>query len=362
MLQGFIANELNREQKNNLTIKRIFSSDGTINITYYFFNWGNYKAVYVWAGDTGAHTRAGSSWTLRKIFERFTPKVVFSLGVAFGIKRDGPPNGVIVSKRICSYDMGRKMTAGKIVIKKEHNFSISPWLHERFRQCKGFLSKEPICVRYGDIASGEAVVDDEGFKQSVIDAVSSKDLIGGEMEGYGLFSECANKEIPCAVIKGICDWGAGKNELGHTEEENDLRKDKIQAYAMHNCLQVVNKLFQDNILLKREPSDSNIIKFVDSHNKVLNVFKKYQALLYFLISLAFVAVCIYCLLQGRGFNLFEFIMVVAIIVGFLALVLPQIVLHKQKGILIKILDKLNSVVKTTNEKSSDNDNREDQRN
>ncbi len=34
------------------------------------------------------------------------------------------------------------------------------------------------------------------------------------MEAYGIFEEIKNyKNIHCILMKGICDWGAGKNAL-----------------------------------------------------------------------------------------------------------------------------------------------------
>ncbi len=87
-------------------------------------------------------------------------------------------------------------------------------------------------------------------------------IIGGEMEGTGIYYECRKPDIPCIVIKGICDWGAEKNSWSeaihivnqkrHEEDTlrsneyptNDLIKDCVQAYAMDHATEALFRLLR----------------------------------------------------------------------------------------------------------------------
>ena len=85
------------------------------------------------------------------------------------------------------------------------------------------------------------------MKDIFIKAATNQPVLGGEMEGYGLFKECQGFEclVPCLLIKSICDWGAYKNIDDETVADIDL-KDKIQAYAARQAYKVLS------ILMKKE--------------------------------------------------------------------------------------------------------------
>lgn len=69
------------------------------------------------------------------------------------------------------------------------------------------------------------------------------------MEGNAMFRLCDSYDIPCAVIKGICDWGAAKNAVypGDPEKEDHL-KTCAQAYAMTQAVEKCDILLQDGTL------------------------------------------------------------------------------------------------------------------
>ena len=55
--------------------------------------------------------------------------------------------------------------------------------------------------------------------------------------------------IPCAVIKGICDWGVAKNDIFPNEpEREDEFKDSLQAYAMSQVVEKCYPLFRDGTI------------------------------------------------------------------------------------------------------------------
>lgn len=96
-------------------------------------------------------------------------------------------------------------------------------------------------------------------------AININDVIGGEMEGAGVFRACLEhfNACPCVIIKGICDWGESKNALGTIikekeiklniqdedkltdDDKNDMLKDWIQAYAAENAFLAFKKLLTE---------------------------------------------------------------------------------------------------------------------
>ena len=64
----------------------------------------------------------------------------------------------------------------------------------------------------GNMLTGEAVISNEKIKIEAIEKAYGCEIIGGEMEGYGLAKECIYYcNIPCVILKAICDWGVCKN-------------------------------------------------------------------------------------------------------------------------------------------------------
>lgn len=70
------------------------------------------------------------------------------------------------------------------------------------------------------------------------------------MEGYGIAKECVYfANIPCIMIKAICDWGVMKN-IEEVLQENGViyperLKDKLQAYAAFCAGIVLFKLIEE---------------------------------------------------------------------------------------------------------------------
>lgn len=82
------------------------------------------------------------------------------------------------------------------------------------------------------------------------------DVVGGEMEGSGIYFACDREKIPCIVIKGICDWGVNKNawdEILKDEvnpPDNKTVKDCIQALSFTNAFSALRCLLEyDNTMI-----------------------------------------------------------------------------------------------------------------
>ena len=90
------------------------------------------------------------------------------------------------------------------------------------------------------------------------------------MEGSALFQLSASYDIPCAVIKGICDWGSCKNGIysdnskAEKEDKSLPSKEKLekeahlkkcaQAFAMSQVYEKCDVLFQDPTLFSHPKS------------------------------------------------------------------------------------------------------------
>lgn len=149
------------------------------------------------------------------------------------------------------------------------------------------------------------------------------------MEGYGLFKECTSSpyNIPCVIIKSICDWADEKNfdvnddnileEFKATLQENKSKKniekeilktlkDRLQSYSA-NCafeaLAVViqNHIFKNSLLddvrewiKKYQGAATSCRRFQEEIIKTINKFN-----LGYEISDSYVHRCI-IILEGEG--------------------------------------------------------------
>lgn len=218
---------------------------------YYMFKWGKYRVVHVHQPQTGANKDLGMNATIYEALKYIKPNVIFSMGVAFGIDYKTQNIGdVLVSRQIFPYSENKR-NGEKIQPDRTQDKTIDNWLDIRFANANGFLDE----VTYGGILSGGSVLSSSTEKDKLCTAYFDDDsVIGGEMEGSGLFQTSYYTDIPCAVIKGICDWGVAKNDIfgKETIEDGTLKeewfKECLQAYAMSQVVEKCEPLFRDKTL------------------------------------------------------------------------------------------------------------------
>ena len=245
------------------------------NVAYFIFKWGAYKVVHVHQHQMGSNRDLGMRKTLEEVFSFFKPNVVFSMGVAFGIDPTTQNIGdVLVSHKVFPYSEN-KVRDDIIIPDRSQDKEIDNWLDVRFANTAGFLEG----VTYGSILSGGSVLSSNEDKMRICRAYSKQDfVIGGEMEGCALFQLCAGYDIPCAVIKGICDWGSRKNGIycddsvtvkkdGHPTSEEDKKEAHLktcaQAFAMTQVLEKCDVLFRDPTLFSHPKT-----RAVDTERKI----------------------------------------------------------------------------------------------
>lgn len=232
---------------------------------YFIFRWEKYQIAHIHQPQTGSYKDLGLHTTVCEALKYFKPNVILSLGVAFGIDYETQNVGdVIVSKKIFPYS-ANKRDEERIKPDRSQDKVVDDWLDVRLKNANGFLDG----VTYGGILSGESVMSSFSEKDKVCIAYSKNDyVVGGEMEGCALFQVSNSTGIPCAVIKGICDWGVAKNDIFPEDPVREEEfKDSLQAYAMSMVVDKCGALFRDRTLFNiSKTKDLDIEK---ERNKVL---------------------------------------------------------------------------------------------
>lgn len=230
------------QSKEGARIRRIISDTNA----YFIFKWGRYWIAHIHQPQTGAFKNLGLNSTLTEALRHFSPNVIISVGVAFGIDYQTQNIGdVIVSRKLYPYSENKR---DEDIVKPDRSQDkvIDDWLDVRFVNANGFLDG----VTYGGILSGGSVMSSFEEKDRVCVAYSKGDyVVGGEMEGSALFQISQSRGIPCAVIKGICDWGVAKNDIfPDAPEQEEVFKDSLQAYAMSQVVKKCYPLFRDGTI------------------------------------------------------------------------------------------------------------------
>lgn len=270
-----------------------FSTITTEGCKFHFGFIGNNRVVHVQPKDMSSFTKYGSFSTLESILKRYKPKLVISIGVAFGNDPTQQNLGdVLVSKQLLPYDSSNKYSENSIKLKgspyETNSQLICGWMdlleYKEFpkESIIGVECDEITCSNHfdghsersndletetfnwfcGTVLSGGSVVDEVEQKVKLLEAAERRgieDVVGGEMEGSGVYFACDKEKIPCIVIKGICDWGIKKNswdEVFKDEEnppDNKIVKDCVQALAFTNAFSALRCLLEyDSTLISED--------------------------------------------------------------------------------------------------------------
>lgn len=316
------AGAVNKVQLSEISIK---------GFVYQFANVGNVRIVHLHTKRTSSYPDGGSADAVIKALKWFHPELVVSLGVAFGIDSEKQNIGdVLLSSAIIPYDIFNKDTDGMIklrnrdimythdalnawdVLIRTPDFSLDENRYSLIRRELEFK------WHYGALLSGGSVLSNEKKKRALLKAAEDcgeENVIGGEMEGVGVYSECKKADIPCIVIKGICDWGAEKNSwetiinfVNKQQQGNSPRpgtcpsnedvKNCVQAYAMDHATEALFRLlrFDSEFLDMYSSTEKHGKGIVDACKRKLSLCRQGFALkkekifqvagIYFLISFA----------------------------------------------------------------------------
>lgn len=231
----------------------------------YMIQWRSSFILHFRASETGANTPGGSTDLVRYVSRHqfLFPSSIISFGICYGRKPGDQDIGdVIIPKRLYPWSIGQKISEKGFKIKNDE-FNLS--LEEKFASSGIYSSLREFCndedgrrlrssvsfpskrnrscshsfsvkATLGNMSTGEAVISSARAKKLIQEAMGNEKELGGEMEGYGLAKECIYyAQIPCLIVKAICDWGEAKNidkvlKDAHLSPPLHL-KDKLQAYA-----------------------------------------------------------------------------------------------------------------------------------
>lgn len=285
-----LYNEVNANLNNRQKLAEIYV-DGCV---YQFASINNIKIVHMHPNSTSSFASGGLADAVRSALTRFRPKLVVSLGVAFGVDPAKQALGdVLLSSAIIPYDVFNKDINGAIWLRNGDKYitheSLNAWnvlmrspnfsLEKKASKRQSLINRKlHFQWQFGTMLSGGSVLSNKKKKKALLRAakkLGEDKVIGGEMEGIGFYSVCKKANIPCIVIKGICDWGAeknsweqvinlinanyfGNNALPSDEYPitNNLIKDCVQAYAMDHATEAFLRLlrFDSNFLDAYSPS------------------------------------------------------------------------------------------------------------
>lgn len=221
-------------------------------VIYQFSSINDKPIVHIWPQGTSSFTEHGSFNALQAAFNRFIPKYVFSVGIAFGADPKHQTLGdVLVADHLVFYDSFNKVNDGAITLSPDEVQRIGdeilgglPILSDP-EWPQDNLKKDFKWYK-GPLLTGGSVLSDPVEKLRLMRATKnmSYHVVGGEMEGSGLYFACnsGKRSIPFTIVKGICDWAICKNGWGFATNENlsqNQIKELVQAYACHNAFKTL---------------------------------------------------------------------------------------------------------------------------
>jgi nucleoside phosphorylase len=182
--------------------------------TYYLGRFGEFDTVIVMS-NMGSQGISGSTLTIDSLIRLWDPTGVVLLGIAFGVNRKRHKVGdVLIANNIIPYEQQR---VGEEIIYRNPIAPSSYELINRIRNTLDWDFRRPdnskVDKHIGDVLSGEKLVDNIEFKNALI--AQYPQVIGGEMEGSGLWASASRHKKSWILIKSVCDWGDGKKHKNY---------------------------------------------------------------------------------------------------------------------------------------------------
>ena len=189
-------------------------------------------AIRVVAASCSQMGIAAAAVLTTKLIHHFRPRYLAMCGIAAGAKASGVHLGdILIVEQSWDYESGvrRAGAEGESVLHPDpHHIPISADLRDKFAQCIGkdkYLAdidalwkrekpERPIRVRLGPVASGAAILEDEGLVEGVKD--HARKLIGIDMETYGVFfaaQNCCKPRPSPFCIKSVVDLADPKKNI-----------------------------------------------------------------------------------------------------------------------------------------------------
>ncbi len=174
--------------------------------TYYDLGIHGGVPVFMVQSEMGAATPGGALLTVSRAIRNLQPQAVIMCGIAFGLHQDRQQLGdILIAKQIQCYEF-RKTDIQRNQIARGDCATASERLLDRFRSGDNDW-KEEAQTCFGLVLSGEKLINDPGFRDSLLK--EEPEAIGGEMEGAGLYAAARDAKVDWILVKAICDWADG---------------------------------------------------------------------------------------------------------------------------------------------------------
>ncbi len=176
--------------------------------------------TYLVQTEMGSGGPSGSILTITESIAALNPAAVIVAGIAFGVDPIGQKIGdILISRQVLSYELQRvEGEAGttRIVLRGDRA-SASPRLLDRCRAAA--VSWRGRTLRFGLVLSGDKLIDNVKYRDELV-RLAGGEVVGGEMEGAGVYSSAHRRKVDWILIKSICDWADGNKGVNKKERQH----------------------------------------------------------------------------------------------------------------------------------------------
>jgi len=197
--------------------------------------------VFLALTEMGSGGLGASQQAVQKGIAALRPAAVILVGIAFGVDEQKQAIGdILVSQQLLLYELQR-VGEGKIIPRGDKPHA-SPMLLDYLKSAKLYWNEPAIAIRFGLILSGDKLVDSLDYREQL--QQFGQEIIGGEMEGAGLYVACQDAKVDWILVKAICDWADGNKA-----QDQDVR----QRLAARNAATFVAHALQ-HVAMKQSES------------------------------------------------------------------------------------------------------------
>ena len=185
--------------------------------------------------EMGSHSVGAALQAADKAIRALEPTMVIAVGIAFGIDDKKQHIGdILVSRQLLLYELQR-LGADQIVLRgdKPHASARLINLFEGAAQ----TSWQGAPVRIGLMLSGEKLIDNIDYRNTL--KKLGGEVIGGEMEGAGVYVASHDHKVDWIVVKAICDWADGQKG-----KNKKARQVKAATQAAGFVAQALSQVFR----------------------------------------------------------------------------------------------------------------------
>ncbi len=194
--------------------------------------------------------RMGLSWSASlttRIINKFSPKYIMMTGICAGVDGRTELGDIIVGDPVWDWGAGKlsEKSGEKIFLPDPHQLPLNRKLKEGFKLISKdtqFMKSLPLnwsddditkipSLKIAPMACGSSVIS----TQIVINEINEdhRKLTAIEMESYGVMAASHAYDIPCVVIKSVCDFG------------NTKKSDDVQRYSSYTSASVAIYFIQN---------------------------------------------------------------------------------------------------------------------